>query len=185
MDISGLIYHPNYITPSEQDALLTTIDGQIWMTDLKRRVQHYGYRYDYRARAITTDMYLGGLPDWLMALGKKLHGDGLIASIPTQVIINEYVAGQGIAPHVDCEPCFGDIIISLSLGSSCVMNFSHLTLDVEIPILLEPCSLVIIQGEARHLWKHGIPARKSDIFAGKTIPRQRRVSVTLRTVINI
>jgi alkylated DNA repair dioxygenase AlkB len=185
MDISGLSYHPNYITSSEHDALLATIDNQIWMTDLKRRVQHYGYRYDYRARAITADMYVGVLPDWLMALGEKLHRDGLIASIPTQVIINEYQAGQGIAPHVDCEPCFGDTIISLSLGSACVMNFSHLKSDVDIPILLEPCSLVIMQGESRYLWKHSIPARKNDVFLGKIIQRQRRVSVTLRTVINI
>jgi len=185
MDISGLIYHKNYITSSEHDTLLATIDGQIWMTDLKRRVQHYGYRYDYRARATTTDRYLGALPDWLMVLGKKLHGDRLIPAIPTQVIINEYLAGQGIAPHVDCEPCFGDTIISLSLGSSCVMNFAHLKSDIEIPILLEPCSLVIMQAESRYLWKHGIPARKNDIFAGKTIHRQRRVSVTFRTVINI
>jgi hypothetical protein len=31
--------------------------------------------------------------------------------------------------------------------------------------------------------KHGIPARKSDIFDGKTIERKRRVSLTFRRVI--
>jgi alkylated DNA repair dioxygenase AlkB len=181
--INGLTYLPNYITSSEHDAVLRVIDAQIWMTDLKRRVQHYGYRYDYRARAVTSDMYLGALPDWLADLGNRLHADGHIALPPTQVIINEYLAGQGIAPHVDCEPCFGDTIISLSLGSACVMNFSHLKSDTEIPVLLEPRSLVIMRGESRYDWKHGIPARKSDVYHGETIPRGRRVSVTFRTVI--
>lgn len=182
-NISGLTYHPNYINSAEHDALLRLIDAQIWMTDLKRRVQHYGYRYDYRARMVTPSMYLGVLPDWLALLGNRLCADGHIPIPPTQVIINEYEAGQGIAPHVDCEPCFGDTIISLSLGSACVMNFSHLKSDTEIPLLLEPRSLVIMQGESRYDWKHGIPARKTDIYLGETIARARRVSVTFRTVI--
>ena len=28
------------------------MDARPWLSDLKRRVQHYGYKYDYRARAI-------------------------------------------------------------------------------------------------------------------------------------
>lgn len=40
-----------------------------------------------------------------------------------QAIINEYLPGQGIAAHVDCEPCFGDEIGVVSLLDSHPMEF--------------------------------------------------------------
>jgi alkylated DNA repair dioxygenase AlkB len=42
-----------------------------------------------------------------------------------QAIINEYQPGQGISPHVDCVPCFGPVVAAISLGSDCVMDFTH------------------------------------------------------------
>ena len=39
--IAGLKYIPGYLGSQEQDQLLAAIDQQPWMTDLKRRVQHY------------------------------------------------------------------------------------------------------------------------------------------------
>ena len=41
---------------------------------------------------------------------------------PDQVTVNEYLPGQGIAPHVDTHSAFEDGIASLSLGSSCVFT---------------------------------------------------------------
>jgi alkylated DNA repair dioxygenase AlkB len=128
---------------------------------MKRRVQHYGYRYDYKARKVTPEMYLGDLPDWLNRISKQLHYDGLIEAIPDQVIINEYQPGQGIAAHIDCEPCFGHRVFSLSLGGAVIMEFSQPS-QKTVEVLLEPRSLVMIYGEARYNWKHAIPARKSD-----------------------
>ena len=118
------LYLPDYITASEQADLLADIDASPWRDDLKRRVQHYGYRYDYKARRVTADSYLGPLPDWLARMAMALADTGLFPARPDQVIVNEYQPGQGIAPHVDCEPCFGDVIASLSLGSGCAMLFS-------------------------------------------------------------
>jgi hypothetical protein len=53
--ISGLTYIPDFITPIQETKLLNIIDQQPWLTDLKRRVQHYGYKYDYKSRSITSD----------------------------------------------------------------------------------------------------------------------------------
>jgi alkylated DNA repair dioxygenase AlkB len=181
--IPGLRYLPHYLSPDDQTRLLDTIDRQTWSNELRRRVQHYGYRYDYKKRAVDSSMYLGPLPGWLGRLSACMNRDGLSPSVPDQVIINEYQPGQGIASHVDCEPCFGDTIISLSLGSPCVMVFTNLRTRDDIEMLLEPGSLLIMQGEARHRWMHGIPARKTDVVNGQPIQRGRRVSVTLRTVI--
>lgn len=66
--IPRLTYIPDFISTQEQDFSLAQIDQQLWLNDLKRRVQHYGYKYDYKARAIGNDAYLGPLPDWLSSL---------------------------------------------------------------------------------------------------------------------
>lgn len=175
--ITGLVYLSNYISPEHHDWLYETIDAHPWDNTLKRRVQHYGYRYDYKARKVTPDMYLGDLPSWLGRIASQLHHDGLINAIPDQVIINDYLTGQGISPHIDCEPCFGHRIFSLSLGSAAVMEFTHPDHE-KVPITLEPRSLTMMYGEARYNWKHGIPARKSD--HGRK--RGRRISLTFRKV---
>jgi alkylated DNA repair dioxygenase AlkB len=181
--ISGLSYIPDYVNATEEQNLITQIDAQVWITALKRRVQHYGYIYDYKKRVVTKDMFLGHLPDWLASFAERIYKDRFIAARPDQVIINEYYSGQGIASHIDCEPCFGDTILSLSLGSACVMDFDETKGEKQQHLLLESRSLLVMQGEARYQWKHGIVARKSDIYDGKRFQRARRLSLTLRKVV--
>ncbi len=192
--ISGLEYALDYITEKKESDFLNWIDKQPWITDLKRRVQHYGWRYDYKARKVHPDMRLGDLPAPLAKMAARLHKDGLIDRLPDQVIVNEYEPGQGIARHVDCEPCFGDTIITMSLGSGCVMEFTKAErtggrLDIKkptkevVPAWLEPRSVVSMKGDSRWWWFHGIPARKSDEWKGETYKRNRRVSLTFRKVI--
>ena len=174
--ISGLIYLQDYISPQHHEWLINQIDSQTWDTSMKRRVQHYGYRYDYKARQITSDMYLGELPAWLNRIARQLHQDGLIEVVPDQVIINEYEPGQGISAHIDCQPCFGHRIFSLSLGSVAMMVFTQEQEKVELS--LAPRSLLMMYGEARYNWKHAILARKQD----NGVKRGRRVSLTFRKV---
>ncbi len=182
--IRGLQYIEDYINGIQHDWLLNKIDEQQWLDDLKRRVQHYGFKYDYRARKVNYDMRIGELPAWLEKLSEKLHQDGYISEVADQVIINEYKPGQGIASHIDCEPCFKGTIVSLSLGSGCVMNFTNKSDKTKkVPVWLTPRSLVVLSGEARHEWLHGISARKSDMWYGEKHERQRRVSLTFRKVI--
>ena len=182
--ISGLQYVENYIDEHQHHWLLDEIDKHEWLNDLKRRVQHYGFKYDYKARRVNYDMRIGELPEWLKRLSHKLHEDKHMPEVADQVIINEYEPGEGIASHIDCEPCFEDTIVSLSLGSGCVMNFTHkFEKTKKIPVWLEPRSLVVLSGEARDKWLHGIPARKSDVWDGEKRERQRRVSLTFRKVI--
>ena len=182
--ISGLQYIKDYVNQEEHDWLVNQIDKHLWLDDLKRRVQHYGFKYDYKARKVNWDMHIGELPEWLKRLSHKLHKDGHMPEIADQVIINEYLPGQGIASHIDCEPCFKNIIVSLSLGSDCVMNFTNkFNKTKKIPVRLAQRSLVVLSGEARYEWLHGISARKSDEWDGEKHERQRRVSLTFRKVI--
>jgi alkylated DNA repair dioxygenase AlkB len=182
-DIDGLIYIPDFITREEESALISSIDKQPWLTDLKRRVQHYGYKYDYKARAVTSDAYLGELPDWIAPIATRLYDQKLFYETPDQAIINEYDPGQGISAHVDCVPCFGDVIASLSLGSGAVMQFRHPKSDDRQELYLQERSLIVLSGAARYEWTHAIPARKSDVVQSFKVERKRRVSLTFRTMI--
>ena len=181
--IDGLQYIPNFITESEEKDLIQSINKEIWLNDIKRRVQHYGYKYDYKSRNIDHTMYLGEIPDWSKNIANRLVQMNYLDILPDQIIVNEYIPGQGIANHIDCEPCFGDTIITISLNSNCVMDFINVDTKQKIEVLLEPCSLVVINGVSRYKWTHGIPARKSDLFNGVKINRELRFSLTFRNVI--
>jgi alkylated DNA repair dioxygenase AlkB len=181
--INGLIYLPNFISPIEQQKLLEIIGESTWLGDLNRRVQHHGYKYDYKKRGIDISMKLDKLPEWATTLSNKIHQQKLMPYLPDQLIVNEYLPGQGIAPHIDCEPCFEGVIASLSLGAACVMDFTNNYSNEKKSILLEAQSLLVLGDEARYGWKHGIAARKSDMYNGLKMLRQRRVSLTFRKVI--
>ena len=45
----GATLAPDIVTEAEEERILLRISQAPWMTDLSRRVQHYGFRYDYRA----------------------------------------------------------------------------------------------------------------------------------------
>jgi len=179
--IHGASYISDFISPKEEKTLLTHIDTGKWLYDLKRRVQHYGYKYDYNLRKIDLGMRIGVLPDWLQSLAIRLYEANIFEKIPDQVIVNEYEPGQGISPHIDCEPCFDKTIVSLSLNSTAVMDFTKGLEKVSLP--LEPRSILILKDDARYEWHHCIPARKSDTYNGIKLLRKRRVSLTFRKVI--
>lgn len=184
--IDGLSIYHDFVNKDEERELLVNLDKAEWLSDLKRRVQHYGYKYDYKARRLDKTFYIGEIPNWMTFLFKRLQKQNIIAFNPDQAIVNEYINDQGISPHIDCEPCFGDTIISISLGGQCVMNFQkeQIVKDHDkVPLLILPRSLIVMAGESRYTWYHGIPPRKSDKFNGENLKRQRRVSITFRKVI--
>lgn len=181
--INGLRYIPNFVSGHEETKLINHIDSQIWLMDLKRRTQHYGYKYDYTKKKIDSSAYLGKIPYWLDILCYRLADQGVFISIPNQIIVNEYMPGQGIAKHVDCVSCFGDTVASLSLNSTCVMQLESKTTGLAGDIPLAPLSLLVLSHEARYEWMHSIPARMHDTILDQVIPRQRRISLTFRTVL--
>ncbi len=181
--ISDLYYIPDLISIEEEALLIEIIDAQPWLDDLKRRVQHYGYKYNYKSRRIDTTMKIGDLPDWLDNIAEKLLTLGIFKEKPDQVIINEYLPGQGISPHIDCEPCFDDTIVSLSLLSGVTMDFTHSIKNEKVAVYLQPRSIVVLQGGSRYDWQHSIAPRKTDVCENKNIKRSRRVSLTFRKVI--
>lgn len=185
-EIRGLRYLPDFLGPAEQTRTLELIDRSDWMSPLGRAVQHYGWRYDYRSRVVTADMRIGPLPDWLNALARRLYREtGSFDRVPDQAIVNEYAPGQGIAMHIDRQ-CFGDTVATVSLGDTWQMDCRPLGADRSATehLALAPGSALILTDDARYRWFHGIAKRKRErLQHGGWRPRERRVSVTFRTVL--
>ena len=91
--IAGLHYLEDYVSAGRHDALLTAVDAQPWSDDLRRRVQHYGFRYDYKRRSVDRSMSLGPLPDWAAEFAERLGQKGITPARPDQLIVNEYLPG--------------------------------------------------------------------------------------------
>ncbi|XP_076384941.1 tRNA (carboxymethyluridine(34)-5-O)-methyltransferase ALKBH8 isoform X3 [Megalopta genalis] len=184
----GLRLIENIITEEEENHLLSTID---WTNeesvsyDLKhRKVKHFGYEFQYNSNEVNPDIPITPIPEeyqFLQMLFKQYHN---VSYEYDQLTINHYLPGQGIPPHVDTHSVFEDSILSLSLGSACIMDFKRD--DEKVNILLPPRSLLIMSGEARYAWSHGICPRHNDIVKSTdgttTQPRGTRVSFTFRKV---
>jgi alkylated DNA repair dioxygenase AlkB len=181
----GLIIMPDFISLADEHALLAEIDGPAgpaWSDELLRRVKHFGFRYNYKSRAISMSDKVDDIPRWAREYADRLVENGHFESAPDQLIINEYEPGQGISPHIDRASCFGPVVASLSLLSDVVMDFES-PVGAQVSALLPSRSMLVLSGPARYAWKHGIAARKRDSISGIDLRRHRRLSLTYRTVL--
>jgi len=176
--IPGLRYVPGYLDAATHDELLAAVDAGSWRGFGQRRTQIYGYSYDLRKGGAYP---VEDLPPWAHEVAIRLDHDRLMCDVADQLIVNEYAAGQGIPPHVDA-PLFTDTIVSISLGSSCMMEFTTES-GAQEEQFLEPMSALVIAGESRSAWKHSIPSRINDVWLGREWPRARRVSLTFRKML--
>lgn len=90
----------HYIDASEERALLEHVAGEPWDIDWRRRVQRYGVGY---GRGEARDF-----PAWLIPLAKQVTTDANFPRCPENCVINEYLPGQGIAPHKDYAQFWAD-----------------------------------------------------------------------------
>lgn len=171
----------DFITTDMEQYLVNAIDQQEWSGDLSRRTQHYGYKYDYKARSSSRLARIGDLPSWCNELIQLMIQRNIFTASnpPQQLIINEYMPGQGIAKHIDSN-VFGEPIVSLTLGSGCDMNFYKD--GTSKSLYLTPRSLLVLRDDARWNWSHEIPKRQYDTVNGERTPRGRRISMTFRVL---
>lgn len=187
-EVPGLVYRPEFMSGDEEAVVVREIERSEWMEELQRRVQHYGWRYDYRERTVRDSMRLGSLPGWAKPIAERLVRDGLLPEMPDQLIVNEYRGNQGIAAHTDHDR-FDDGIAMISLLEDWQMVFRRPEDKTrKHPVLLERRSVAVMTGEARYAWTHEIPKRKSEpakrgsTRKGRRL-RGRRLSLTFRKVL--
>eukprot|EP01060_Flectonema_neradi_P028184 TRINITY_DN3790_c2_g1_i1.p1 TRINITY_DN3790_c2_g1~~TRINITY_DN3790_c2_g1_i1.p1 ORF type:complete len:323 (+),score=84.39 TRINITY_DN3790_c2_g1_i1:46-1014(+) len=213
----GLSLIEDFITESEEKALLDFFNNQEWSDALSRRTQQWGYAFDYEEMTVVREAK--PIPSILSNIIQRMASIKESSSEkpsenrypflpkPVQIIVNEYRSGQGIHPHVD-RNCFGPIVASLGLGSTCSMQFDKVgsegvgvvhdfsrsfsptrisevkTSDAAKSIFFKNRSLVLMTDDARTRWTHHIPARTYDENprTGESVTRGTRVSITFRTL---
>ena len=178
----GATIVPDIVTEAEEQRILLRIAQAPWMSDLSRRAQHYGFRYNYRGPANGRHDPAPPFPRWAAVIGDRLSPffDG---AMPEQCIVNEYRPGQGIGMHAD-HASFGPVVVSLSLGDDWTMNFRPRSarpyvregLASDEIALLPRRSALVLRGPARSAFMHGID-RSANAHRAAT-----RVSATFRTV---
>jgi alkylated DNA repair dioxygenase AlkB len=171
----GFIYQANILTPDDERLLVTEIQQLVlkpfdfYGYEAKRRVASFGTRYDYGERSLLEAM---PLPDFLAPLRQKAADfAGVTPDDFAHALVTEYTPGTPIGWHRD-RPVFGDVV-GVSLLSSCTFRFRRKIGSKweRHNLILEPRSMYLLSGPARHEWEHSIPEVET-----------LRYSITFRTL---
>ncbi|XP_072976790.1 alkylated DNA repair protein ALKBH8 homolog [Typha angustifolia] len=203
--VKGLWTCPNFLSQKDQSLLLSAINREGWFSDTHNQAMRFGDLPEWAIdlSILIREAVCSGEIDSLPGM-TSTNEDQELCPLPLdllwreplfdQLIGNVYEPGEGICAHVDLLR-FDDGIAIISLESACVMHFTPSEPDggcaetpegegsmtTPIPVYLKPGSLVLMSGEARYLWKHGINRKDGcQLWEGKEIQQGRRTSVTLR-----
>ena len=173
---AGFEYREDLLDPEEEGRLIGLLEKLPWEAvvfrgyEARRRVVHFGHRYDFEARGVSP-----GLPVPEPLLGLRERAAALADEDPERYVeglATEYRPGATIGWHSDA-PAFGATVLGVSLASSCRMRFRRRSPGgwTRWDRVLEPRSAYVIGGEARSAWQHSIPPTEA-----------LRYSITYRTV---
>lgn len=184
-DVPGLLYWPEFISPDDQQMLASSLRASIrWSrvspNEKARRVIHYGFAYDYTRAFDLQETEC--IPDHLQRISDMARFPAILGRETirfNQLIINEYLPGQGIAPHIDDSRQFCEVIFCVSLCSGTTINFTHPD-GRNVSKYVMPGSAYAMSGDSRYIWKHAIEPKKSDTINGERIKRGVRYSLTYR-----
>lgn len=212
-EIPGLVYIPNFLSAEEHDKLVDLINSNPFCHIIGRRQQFYGETYYHtthndprlqpKSKENDTVHKLSMDPmDWLVKKIQDLPELNLFNpdedELPTQCLVNEYVDKFGISSHFDDPLAFGSTIASVSLGEPIYFTMKKpkirtnacLDIEKEIKVFLEPRSLLILQGDSRYKWRHGITKARliRDPITQELVRRRddtyRRLSITIRKLLD-
>ena len=176
--LPGLTIMPDWVSECEEHSIMDEIDAEVWDTTIKRRVQHYGFRFQYSRLDVDSTAEATCFPKHCQELliRPELHGFEF-----NQLTINEYWPGIGIASHCDTHSAFTDCIAVVSLLADITMDFISHDSTRKVHVCIPRRSLMLMSGDSRYGWRHSIAARKSDRdTSGVLRERSRRVSLTFR-----
>uniref|UniRef100_A0ACD5W7Y3 Uncharacterized protein n=1 Tax=Avena sativa TaxID=4498 RepID=A0ACD5W7Y3_AVESA len=200
--VRGLWLCPDFLSSDDQSRLLAAIQREGWFSDANNQAMRFGDLPPWavelsalvRECICIGDVNVGIGPGWT-------NEDEDASPLPSdllwreplfdQLIANRYKPGEGICAHVDLMR-FDDGIAIVSLESACVMRFSRECAandtqkhgenePTDVPVCLNPGSLVVMSGDARYHWKHEINRKPgAQLWNGRELDQDRRTSVTLR-----
>lgn len=160
---------------SRADNHSTSLGLPIWSVELISQLKHL-------LLSLSDDSLPGSVKNLLFPSNELLS---------RQLILNLYTPAEGLAPHIDLVHRFADGIILCSFGpqgTGTVMDFTHETKASQHAVLPSG-SVMVLSGEARYEWKHGITARsfdrvrEADGRGVERVERSIRLSVTIRSML--
>ncbi len=205
-----ICYIPNFISEEEEQYLLRCVQDAPkpkWTQLSNRRLQNWGGLPHGRG------MVPEPIPPWLQTCIKKIDDLAVFGDkTPNHVLVNEYLPGQGIMPHLD-GPMYHPIVSTISLGCHTLLDFykplpddaSETSGDAQCAsfadrhfasVLLQPRSLILVMDEMYTKYLHGIAERTEDVITDKVANTEEcrvssgdilnrattRVSLTIRHV---
>jgi len=199
----SILYIPSFISEEDEQYLMDKVYSAPkpkWTQLAARRLQNWGGLPHPRG------MIAEDLPKWLTKAVEDVGRLDLFKGrVPNHVLVNEYLPGQGIDPHLDGS-LFYPTITTISLSSHTVLNFYAPVTDtasnipnysqrLKFSLVLQPRSLLILQDECYSSLLHGIDSVDTDtvgpgclnveaagVEVGQKLERGKRVSLTIRVV---
>ncbi|RVE41223.1 hypothetical protein evm_006112 [Chilo suppressalis] len=194
-------YISEFVSISEEKNLMANIYSAPkpkWTQLSNRRLQNWGGIPHVKGMIAET------IPPWLDTYLEKIHRLSVMGrNKPNHILVNEYLPGQGIMPHLDGS-LFYPTITTISLGSHIVLKFLEPSTEDDkkstnhaFSLLLEPRSLLILQNELFNYYLHCIEEVTEDLLdesianlgmcsekyiQGSSMSRGTRISLTIRHV---
>lgn len=151
----GLIFLENYITEEDEKNMYAMMEENEWVPKENRLVQQYNFSYSYvppyklKSAPVAPEI-LKTIANTLPAL--ESNGTLNAPNTKWQIIINRYLKGEGISPHIDHVKLFSDKVYCITLGSPATMRF---TCDAEkYDLVPSNRSMYVMTEDARYKWKH-------------------------------
>ncbi|VVC25534.1 Oxoglutarate/iron-dependent dioxygenase,Alpha-ketoglutarate-dependent dioxygenase AlkB-like [Cinara cedri] len=203
-NVENVVYYiPNFITEQQEAYILEKVNNAPkpkWCQLKNRRLQNWG------GIPHPKGLIPEKIPDWLKGFVHQVESLNVFpkTNMPNHVLVNEYLPGQGIMPHLDGS-LFYPTISTINCGSHTVLNFYKLpkveeeveSIDKAYSLLLERRSLLVLQENMYNKYMHGIDEIKNDIIDdrisnlkvcgslinnGGSLIRNKRISLTIRNV---
>jgi alkylated DNA repair dioxygenase AlkB len=161
---AGFEYLADFVSAQECAALLSSIaslpleQAQFRQFTAKRRVIHFGGRYDFSNNELLPS---GPLPEFLVPLRARVaQAAGLDPQEFTHAMVAEYRPGTQLGWHRDVSSF--ELVAGVSLGAAARMQFRpypprDLSRRQYVNALLDPGSLYLLKGPVRWDWQHRIP----------------------------
>ncbi|XP_041349728.1 alpha-ketoglutarate-dependent dioxygenase alkB homolog 4-like [Gigantopelta aegis] len=177
--LEGVVICEDFISSEEEDRLVSKIYETPFVDSQSgRRKQDYGPKVNFKKQKVKTEVF-SGLPQFSQFIYERMTSISALARFaPVELCNLEYDASRGasIDPHFDDFWLWGERLVTVNLLSDSILCFTRDDKpDVEIHVLMPRRSLIVVAGEARYRWKHGI--HRSDING-------RRIAMTFRELSN-
>jgi len=174
LTISGVTLIPDFVSPDEEQLLITGIETIPWVDSQSGRRKHdYGPKVNFKKQKLKLDCFLG-FPQHSSNLLDKLQSCTPLSDfLPVEMCDLEYTPerGSAIDPHFDDSWLWGERLVTLNLLSPITYTLTRSGSREEVLIPIPRRSLIILSDSARHEWMHAI--KRGHVTS-------RRIGITIR-----